>query len=89
MELLILFVALIALILIGVPIGYSLGGAGIIYFLLTTESRTLSDGIGKSRLETLGSYCRRKCTLGRACGCSSKYLYHCSQYRSFTRECIA
>ena len=35
MELLILFVALIALILIGVPIGYSLGGAGIIYFLLT------------------------------------------------------
>ena len=32
MNLIILFVSLIVLILIGVPIGYSLGGAGILYF---------------------------------------------------------
>ena len=33
MNLIILFVSLIVLILIGVPIGYSLGGAGILYFI--------------------------------------------------------
>ena len=33
MNLIILFVSLIAFILLGIPIGYSLGGAGIIYFL--------------------------------------------------------
>ena len=34
MNLTILFIALLVFILIGVPIGYSLGGAGIINFLL-------------------------------------------------------
>ncbi len=33
MNLIILFVALVIFILIGVPIGYALGGAGILYFL--------------------------------------------------------
>lgn len=42
MNLVLLFVALLAFILIGVPIGYSLGGAGIIYFLLENPSFLLS-----------------------------------------------
>jgi len=36
MNLIVLFVALIVFILIGVPIGYALGGAGIISFLVAT-----------------------------------------------------
>lgn len=42
MNLVLLFVALLVFILIGVPIGYSLGGAGIIYFLLENPSFLLS-----------------------------------------------
>ena len=38
MNLIILFASLIVFILIGVPIGYSLGGAGILYFLAETPS---------------------------------------------------
>ena len=38
MDLAILFIALIVFILIGVPIGYSLGGAGIIYFLISNPA---------------------------------------------------
>ncbi len=38
MNLIILFVSLILFILIGVPIGYSLGGAGICYFLADNAS---------------------------------------------------
>jgi len=38
MDLIILFVALIVFILIGVPIGYALGGAGIISFLVGNPS---------------------------------------------------
>lgn len=42
MNMIILFVALILFILIGVPIGYSLGGAGIIYFLIENPSFLMS-----------------------------------------------
>lgn len=42
MNLAILFIALIVFILIGVPIGYSLGGAGIIYFFLENSSFLMS-----------------------------------------------
>ncbi len=42
MNLALLFVALIVFILIGVPIGYSLGGAGIIYFFLENPSFLMS-----------------------------------------------
>ena len=38
MNLIVLFVSLIAFILIGVPIGYALGGAGILYFLTDNPS---------------------------------------------------
>ena len=38
MNLCILFLSLLVFILIGVPIGYSLGGAGIVYFFLENPS---------------------------------------------------
>ena len=38
MNLIILFASLVFFILIGVPIGYSLGGAGILYFLADNPS---------------------------------------------------
>lgn len=41
MNLIALFVALIVFILIGVPIGYSLGGAGIISFLLSSPENLI------------------------------------------------
>ncbi len=42
MNLALLFISLIIFILIGVPIGYSLGGAGIIYFFLENSSFLMS-----------------------------------------------
>ena len=42
MNLTILFIALLIFILIGVPIGYSLGGAGIIYFFLENPAFLMS-----------------------------------------------
>lgn len=42
MNMILLFVALLVFILIGVPIGYSLGGAGIVYFFLENPSFLLS-----------------------------------------------
>ncbi|MCR4676588.1 MAG: TRAP transporter large permease, partial [Sphaerochaetaceae bacterium] len=42
MNLAVLFLSLIVFILIGVPIGYSLGGAGIIYFFLENSSFLMS-----------------------------------------------
>ncbi len=38
MNLIVLFVSLVVFILLGVPIGYSLGGAGILYFLFESPS---------------------------------------------------
>ena len=38
MNLIVLFVSLVIFILMGVPIGYSLGGAGILYFLFESPS---------------------------------------------------
>lgn len=42
MNLIIMFVALVALILLGVPIAYSLGGSGILYLLLDNPSFLMS-----------------------------------------------
>lgn len=42
MNITLLFVALLVFILLGVPIGYSLGGAGIIYFFLENPSFLMS-----------------------------------------------
>ncbi|MCR5760399.1 MAG: TRAP transporter large permease [Sphaerochaetaceae bacterium] len=54
MTLAILFIALIAFILVGVPIGYSLGGAGIIYFFL--ENPTFLMTVPQRVFSGLNSY---------------------------------
>ncbi len=54
MNLALLFIALLAFIFIGVPIGYALGGAGIIYFLL--ENPTFLMSVPQRVFSGLNSY---------------------------------
>ena len=54
MNLIVLFASLLIFILIGVPIGYSLGGAGILYFL--AENSTFLMTVPQRVFSGLNSY---------------------------------